>query len=434
MNLETSLRDLPRETLLNISEYLRIDEIQKLGLALSKPDEIILLDDDYLFKQLAQRDFEQDGTLSAEISTTWTWKQLYRALLGVRRQIIHEMEATRGLIFACHAPPLLIPPVPLRLHVIQPESDDEEDMDADFHPQNIAVKLVTSWARCVFVDEQRQLAFVPDDVDAMVASRDFINLESQQILQNRNIIEKRFNPEYMMNKAAPHGREVTFVKEGLCVWVETEKLKHCRYKLMYPMTKLRRVFDQCLSHVEKRVLARRAALDRVLGQTLILRYRVDKPGLIGQYSDLLWDRLKRIFKRAELEIVMMRIEAEVLEFTVIRKVEWVHSRLCLADDCLEMIPRKLFNTPYDHEDIFEVIRRHLCDFHLAHNHYPVQSLISQRLRYLETEQLNFFSRDFKCPEYRLNLREKFSIHINQALVLNFERVNVTIQEQPFVVD
>lgn len=428
MNTDMTLRTLPWETLLRIAQYLRIDEIQKLSLALSRSGETLLVDDEYLFKQLARRDFELDWRLSPEIDTVWSWKQLYRALLGLRRQIIHEMEICRSLIFPCHAPPLLIPPVPLRLHRVEPDSDQEDD-DDDFHHGQVSVKLATSWARCVFLDDRRQLAFVSDDADAMVATRDFINLESQQILQQRNIMEARFNPLHKVEKLAPHGRQSSFVKEGLCVWVEATKVKHCRYKLLYPMAKLRQVFEQCRIYVEQRVAKRKQDVDRVLNQTLVLKYRVDKPTLIGPHSQFLWEKLQRIFKRAELEIVTMKFDAGgILEFTVKRKIEWVHARLCLGDDCLHRIPRKLVDMPYDHEDIFEVLRRHLCSYHLVHNHYDVVDILNQRARYMETEHLNFFSRDFRDPAHHLNLKEEFFINITNQLVIDFKRSEVVISE------
>lgn len=392
---------------------------------MSSRDTIVLLDDNYLFKQLARRDFDHDGRLSAEIENCWTWKRLYRALIGLRRQFIHEMEIVRGLSFSCHGPQLSIAPVPLRMHIIHAGHNDDSD-DEDFDPHQVEINVRTGWARSVILDEQRQLLFVADDADALIATRNYVNLEAQSQIHENKIMHSRFNPAYDTPKTPPNGFRTTFVKEGLCVWVEADKFKHCRYKMFYPMSKLRRVFEQCRLYVEDRVAVRRAAVDKVLNEQLSLKYKVDKPELIGQYTEFIWGQLKRIFTRAELEIVQMKIDGDILEFVVNRKIEWVHARLCMSSDCIEKLPRRLFNTPYDTRDIYEVMRRHLCDYHLAAEpHYNnIGDIIEQRLHLLEAERLNFFARHFKCPDQYLNLDVSFSISISPTAILRFARVDV----------
>lgn len=412
---------LPHEAIISISKYLTIDNIRNFALALLQRDTLSLLDDEYLFRQLATRDFNYETTLAAKVSHQWTWKQIYRALTGIRRQMICEMEIHKGLRFPCHGAHLIIPPVPLRVHVIRPGNDSDDDEDEDEHHHHAMLETIQSM--CVTTDSDRDLQFKPNDPTVVMATREFINLEMQENLHGKTVM-KRFFPDYPDDIRPPRQQLATFVQEGLCLWTHHDKIKKCRYKLFYPMEKLKTIFEECKEEVELKILKRTSTIDRILTQKLILKYRLDKPELVVPHAESLWRRLKRRFSKAELDITKMEFleGGQILAFTVTRKVTWLYDDLCLGEGCLETIPKHIMEQPYDAGNLMQARRRYLCHFHVMMVNVPLHELMSERQHYLTIERLNFLNRDFVDKEHHLNLRSKFSIAVTKDTRLNFVRV------------
>jgi hypothetical protein len=418
---------LPREGLLAIAGHLTINNIRNLSLALLQRDTLCLLNDQYLFRQLAQRDFSYDLKLAVKVSRDWSWKDIYRALVGIRRQMLCEMEIRKGLRFPCHGNHLLIPPVPLRVHIVRASDDSDDDDEEDDHHHHNHPMLETIQSMCVTVDEDRDLKFRPDDADVVMATRDFVNLEMQENLHGRSVM-KRFFPDYPGDIRPPKQQQISLVQEGLCLWMHHDKIKHCRYKLFYPMDKLRSLYNHCKLEIERKVAERQLEVDRILAQKFILKYRLDKPQLVMQNAEQLWRRLKRLFGKAELDIEKMEFleNGYVLAFTVSRKVEWLYDRLCLGEGCVETISKQTMNEAHPAGNLMQARRRFLCHFHLMMVNASLQELTSERTQYLIIERLNFVNRDFVDAEHHLNLELEFSVAVTKNARLNFKRLHVDI--------
>lgn len=419
-----SIADLPYEILVRIAGNLDMTAIRSFSLAASTKDNLLFLNDERLFRELCNRDFDYHD------EKPWSWKESYRSLTVFSNYMLRRCKE----IYENDVQSMMRPTIPeekvltkyFRDEVYQNSDDEEEDNEIYNNPMNGDNKYFRTNSESCVQDIDHKPVFITelrDDED--MSFHKLVDLRNMRF-QHEMVIES-LRVTFMDNEDrmdpndgffAPGRQNLAILKEGLCKWLRIEKREDCGYVLLCPIEQAVKLFHRCHNVYRDRQDREKSEIYRLLKRRLIATYSFSNPQLALKNAEPVWNKICYEMQKRKLEIVSSELLRAgtvdtSLRLILVRKPRWTTLKTCMVDNCNRELPEAYTYDLIASDSDTNLIRIQNCCEEHRNSLYPMQvtRLMELRCGQLLQEQRVYVARIVRSPMYGCNPKEEFSIAV-----------------------